>query len=98
MFYLNNYKTGKIMKTVSVKIDNMDLVYDTALEIARILAEKDNDLAMLISWYDKKEGKHSPAAVHCEINGAPGWEVYGENHEGRIKIIINEREYVFIYS
>jgi hypothetical protein len=36
--------------------------------------------------------------VECEINGKPGWEVYGENHGGGLKISFNQGEYVFIYS
>ncbi len=86
------------METVNINIDNPELDYDTARAIAEIPAKKDNESAMLISWYDRKKEKHSPAAVRCEIKGAPGWEVYGENHGGRIKIIINDREYVFIYA
>ncbi len=86
------------MKKIRVNIDNMELDYDSAQKISRILAEKDNEPVMLISWFDKKRKKHSPAAVHCEINGREGWEVYGENHQGRIKITINDRDYVFIYS
>ncbi len=86
------------MNEIIVNIDNIELDFDIAQGIARLLAEKDNEFALLISWSDSKSGKHSPAAVHCEINGRPGWELYGENHEGRVKIILNDREYVFIYS
>ena len=86
------------MKNIKVNIAEVELDYDTACGIAQVLAEKAGGATMLVSWCDRKQGKHSPAAVHCEINGRPGWEAYGENHGGRVKIIINEREYVFIYA
>lgn len=86
------------MKEIHLRVEDPALDFDSALETARDLAEKDNEETMLISWFDRQRNKHSPAAVFCEINGKPGWEVYGENHQGRIKIILNDRQYVFIFS
>ncbi|MHB1016157.1 MAG: AF1514 family protein, partial [Desulfurivibrionaceae bacterium] len=51
-----------------------------------------------LAWYDAHREAHSPGCVQCEIKGRPGWEVYGENHGGRLKIIFNQGEYVFIQS
>lgn len=86
------------MKERNLYVEDSDLDFDSALEMARDLAAKENEETMLIAWFDRQRNKHSPAAVFCEINGRPGWEVYGENHQGRIKIIINNRQYVFIFS
>ena len=36
--------------------------------------------------------------TECELKGKPGWEVYGENHEGRLRISFDEDRFVFIYS
>ena len=38
-----------------------------------------------------------PSCVRCEIGDRPGWEVYGENHEGRFRIIFNDRLSVYPY-
>ena len=86
------------MEEIHLTVENTALDFDSARNMALNLAAKENEETMLIAWFDRKRDKHSPAVVFCEINGRPGWEVYGENHQGRIKIDINDREYVFIFS
>lgn len=66
--------------------------------VARLLAEQENDLALLISCGDRDNGVHSPQCLQCEIKGEPGWEVYGRKHEGRLRINIDDDRFVFIYS
>lgn len=86
------------MKDIRISVDGADLVYDIARNIAKIMAGRDNDEAMLVAWFDKVKNTHSPSCVKCEIDDKPGWEVYGKNHGGRFKISFNEGEYIFIYS
>ncbi len=86
------------MKDVLISITGVELDYELARSVAQQVAEQDEEEVMLISWMDSKREKHSPQCVRCQIGDTPGWEVYGENHGGRLKIIINDREYVFIYS
>jgi len=72
--------------------------FDQAREVARKIAEQDNEFSLLISWCDTVKEKHSPSCLQCEIKGDPGWEVYGRNHEGRLRISFGDDRFVFIYS
>jgi len=87
-----------IMKDILIAISGEALDFQTARVVAGALAERGNEEATLIAWSDEKAKRHSPCCVKCEIGDRPGWEVYGENHGGRLKISINDGEYVFIYS
>ena len=86
------------MQQTEISIDNTELDFESARDIALVIAGKENPDPFLISWCDKKNNTHSPPSVKCEIKGKPGWEVYGENHGGRLRISINSDEYVFIYG
>ncbi|MGV1098476.1 AF1514 family protein [Thiovibrio sp. JS02] len=86
------------MKDISIAITGESLDFDQARAVAKALAERGNAEASLVAWLDGKAGRHSPCCVRCEIGNRPGWEVYGENHQGRVRIVINDREYVFIYT
>ncbi len=86
------------MDKVTVHIQGRDIDFETARNLARILAEQDNEMATLVSWNDALRNQHSPQCLQCEIKGEPGWEVYGRNHQGRLRIGINDDAFVFIYS
>ncbi len=81
-----------------IEISDEALTFDQAREVAVKIAEKENEFTLLISWCDRDKGKHSPCCLKCEIKGTPAWEVYGENHEGRLRISIDKDRFVFIYS
>ena len=86
------------MKRIDVTIDGYHLDFEQAKETGRLIAEKDNDFTVLVSWCDRDKGKHSPCCLKCEFKGEPGWEVYGRNHEGRLRISFDDDRFVFIYS
>jgi hypothetical protein len=86
------------MQAVAINVSGYDIDFDQAREMARVLAERDNEFATLVSWNDRQRDVHSPQCLKCEIKGAPGWEVYGRNHDGRLRISVNDDAYVFIYS
>jgi len=86
------------MQRVDIQIEGYILDFDQARETGRIIAEKENDFATLVSWCDREKGKHSPCCLKCELKGEPGWEVYGRNHEGRLRISFDEDRFVFIFS
>jgi len=87
-----------MMKRVDIQIKGYTLDFDQARETGRIIAEKENDFVTLVSWCDREKGKHSPCCLKCELKGEPGWEVYGRNHEGRLRISFDDDRFVFIYS
>lgn len=86
------------MKLIQCSIEGYLLDFDQAREIGRLIAEKENDFSSLVSWCDKEKGVHSPCCLKCDLNGEPGWEVYGRNHEGRLRISIDNDRFIFIYS
>lgn len=86
------------MERVECTVLGYEVDFDQAKEICRIMAKKDNEFTMLVSWCDRDKGVHSPCCLKCEFKGEPGWEVYGRNHEGRLRISVNSDQFVFIYS
>ncbi len=87
-----------MMDRIECMISGYSADFDQAREIAKLIAEKDNEFTMLISWCDREKGVHSPCCLKCEIKGEPGWEVYGKNHDGRLRISFDSDRFVFIYS
>ncbi|MFZ5776134.1 MAG: AF1514 family protein [Thermodesulfobacteriota bacterium] len=86
------------MTEIRIAITGMALDFDTARIVAKALALRDNPDTMLVAWGDRHRDTHSPCCVKCAIGDRPGWEVYGENHEGRLRIAFNDEAYVFIHS
>lgn len=86
------------MEKIECNITGYTVDFEQAREMARLMAEKDNDFATLVSWNDRDKGIHSPQCLKCEIKGDPGWEVYGRNHDGRLRISFDDERFVFIYS
>ena len=86
------------MKRLECTVQGYELDFGQAREVGRIIAEKENDFATLVSWCDREKGKHSPCCLKCELQGEPAWEVYGRNHEGRLRISFDDDRFVFIYS
>ncbi len=86
------------MEEVTVTVTGVPLAFESARAIARLLAARDEPETMLVAWCDREQGKHSPSCVKCEIHGAPGWEVYGRNHGGRLRIALNNGAFVFIHT
>jgi len=86
------------MQSVSVKFSGYNVDFEQSKKMSELLALRDNEFATLVSWNDREKGVHSPQCLQCEIKGDPGWEVYGRNHDGRLRISFNDDAFVFIYS
>jgi len=86
------------MEDVFVDITGYEVDFEQAKQIADLLGLRDHEMATLISWNDRERNIHSPRCLQCEIKGDPGWEVYGQNHDGRLRISVNKDAFVFIYS
>ena len=86
------------MQRLEITIDGYPVDFELARTIATILAERENAETTLVSWNDRTRNIHSPQCLQCEIKGDPGWEVYGRNHGGRLRISVNRDTFVFIFS
>lgn len=86
------------LKEIAVQIagDEVDLLL--ARQIGELIARRGNEETTLVAWNDSLRNVHSPQCLHCEIKGEPGWEVYGRNHGGRLRITVNNEAIVLIFS
>jgi hypothetical protein len=81
---------------IKIKIDNPDLDFAEAKDIAKQKAKKICADQMLLSWYQGKTGESYPN-LECGPGDKPAWIVYAESRGGDLTIDINEGQYVFIY-
>ncbi len=86
------------MRSLNIEMSGPKRDFETARQLAATLAAEDNPETMLISWADRERQFHSPKCLKCEIKGRPAWEVYGENHGGRLRISVDADRFVFIFS
>ncbi|MFO7606778.1 MAG: AF1514 family protein [Desulfurivibrionaceae bacterium] len=86
------------MKKISVMITGCAVSREEAQEIGRVLAAKDNPDTDVVARYNRLTNSCSPCCLKEKFGDRPGWEVYGENHGGRLKININAGDYIFIFS
>lgn len=86
------------MKDILIAITGVNIDFEMARSMAGIIARKESGDTDCLAWLDARQGRQSPGGAQCEIKGRPGWEVYGENHGGRLRISLNDGEYVFIHS
>ncbi len=86
------------MQNIQINITGYEPDFEMVRQMAEIIALRDNEYATLVSWNDRQKGVHSPQCLKCEIKGDPGWEVYGRNHGGRLRISVNDDTWVLIYS
>ena len=86
------------VKNISINISGENLSQKQAQKIGQLLAEKNNPDTVVISRFNRIANACSPCCLKGEIGNRPGWEIYGENHGGRLKISINDGDYVFIFS
>jgi hypothetical protein len=83
-------------KHIKLKIDNPDLEFSEAKDVARQKAKEICDDPMLLSWYQSKTGESYPN-LECGPGDRPAWIVYAESRGGDLTIDINEDQFVFIY-
>ncbi len=86
------------MRQITVDIQGESLDLDLARAIGKAIACRENEDTSLVCWFDGVRNHHSPQCLHCEIKGEPGWEVYGRNHGGRLRMSFNQETMVLIYS
>ena len=83
------------METLKI-IHRPDIGFDEAIGFAREEALKHLSDPMLLSWLDRKTGKHSPDVDCCREEGKESWEIYAESRGGKLRIEVGD-DYVFIF-
>ena len=86
------------METITITTEKAGMDFDAARKVTGALAKSYNPETSLMAWFDKKQNKHSPSQVLCDAEGLPGWEEYGRHHGGQKKVVVDNGDYVFIYT
>jgi hypothetical protein len=103
--FKGNFKTMKLLKPkikdypgkhIELNIDNPDLGFEEAKDLAKQKAKEASDDAMLLSWYQGQSGESYPN-LECGPGDKPAWIVYAESRGGDLTIDINDGKYVFIF-
>ena len=88
-----NYFWGNHIK---IHIDDNDLDYAKAKEIAKSKANELTKDPMLLSWYCGKTREYFPK-LECGIWDKPVWIIFAESRGADIAVNINDGEYIFLY-
>ncbi len=86
------------MNDIFITISGYEISFEQAKKMTAVIAEEGNEYMTLVSWCDRDKGVHSPCCLKCEFDDIPGWEMYGRNHGGRLRISVDDERFVFIYS
>ena len=86
-----------LINPIKIRIDDNNLDFNTAKDIADKRVQQLTSNLMLLSWYKGKTGLYFPD-VDCHGKNKPAWLIYAESRGGDITIDINNEEYVFIYK
>ncbi|MGD9057037.1 MAG: AF1514 family protein [Desulfobacterales bacterium] len=81
---------------IALKIDNPDLDFTEAKDLAKQKAKEICEDPMLLSWYQGQTGESYPNLA-CGPGDKPAWIVYAASRGGNLTIDINAGQYVFIY-
>ena len=87
------------MDQIELKASGID--FETARNMANEQAHGRDVEGELLSWFDRKESRYSPwVPPECACNSEehPYWERYAIHRGGRLKVMINDGEYIFIYA
>jgi hypothetical protein len=83
-------------KHIALKIDDPNLDFTKAKDLAKQKVKEICDDPMLLSWYQGKTGESYPN-LECGPGDKPAWIVFAESRGGDLTIDINAGQYVFIY-
>ena len=81
---------------IRVQVEDSDLDFVTAKDIAKQEAKKQCADPMMLSWYQGKIGEGYPN-FECGKADTPAWLVYAASRGGDLTIDINDGDYIFFY-
>ena len=83
------------MQTLQLR-SSRDMEFDAAQVFASTEAGKYLTDPMVLSWLNRKTGRHSPNVNCCREEGKETWEIYAESRGGTLRIEVDDK-YVFIF-
>ena len=81
---------------IRIKVDQKNLDFVQAKNIAKAKTKALSKDPMLLSWYNGRNGEYFPK-VACGVRDKPVWIVFAESRGADIAININDGEYIFLY-
>lgn len=81
---------------VDIQVNDKNLDFSKAKDIAKKEAKKLADDPMLLSWYCEKTGEYFPK-LECGTWDKPVWIIFAESRGADIAVDINDGEYIFLY-
>ena len=87
------------MNTLTIRGEGIEFDFYRAKALADAAAEIFLGESTCLSWYDRAEGRESPAHASechgtCEI---PGYVEYAVNRGAELKVIVGDGDYVFCH-
>ena len=82
------------METLRLKLGE-DIEFDRAQAAACVKAVEYLTDPMILSWFNRATGRHSPDVDCCQEEGKETWEIYAESRGGTLRVEIDD-QYVFI--
>jgi len=87
---------GMLVNPIDVRTGDEQLDFEQARQLANARAREVSEDAMLVAWFDRKEGRFFPA-IACGGREKPSWLVYAESRGANLVVDINEETFVFVY-
>ena len=81
---------------IRIEVDQNNLSFVQAKDIAKAKAKEIAEDPMLLSWYNGRNGEYFPK-VECGVRDKPVWIVFAESRGADIAVNINDGEYIFLY-
>jgi len=79
-----------------LSIDDPGCGFDCAKDKAVAEARKYGKDPEVVSWFDRKGGRHSQGDECC-LEGEPTWIAYAESKGAHLTIDVNQGEYIFLF-
>ncbi len=81
---------------LKIAVEQEDLDFLKAKELAKARAKELAPDPMLLSWYNGKTGEYYPR-LECGSWDKPVWIIFAESRGADIAVNINDGEYIFLY-
>jgi hypothetical protein len=84
------------VERIRLHVDDPDLDFSTANDLAKEKARERSKDAMMLSWFNRKTGEFYPK-FECGYRDKPPWMIFAESRGANLIIDINDGEYIFMY-
>lgn len=83
------------MQEIALTVDGVALDFETAQALAKTVAARRAEDAMLLAWWDRARRRASPDIPECQHQ--PAWLAYAESRGGRLMVNVNRGDYRFVF-